>query len=721
MRGDKYSPSARKLGLLASVAAAALGALTANAGAADPDKADRISTTTPIKHVIVVIAENSSFDHSFGTFQPRNGQRIHNLLSKGIVNADGTPGPNFTRAQQFTVAPQTVNPKYFIDAPDLAKSLYNTLPPPDLDRVPLVATDNITPPQKGAPVAPPFKTTNAAQLAEPSLEPKDDVLLTTGAAVGLTFTPETSLAIRNPDTRILNVNNLPNGPYQQTAKQNGIGLPYDAYTEDTIHRFFQMWQQFDCGVRHATKENPSGCLADLLPYVITTFAGATEEGMGTSMAFFNMNQGDAPVLKKLAQEFTIADNYHQAVMGGTGAQHIMIGTGDVYFFNNNFLKNGGAAGALDFTPEPPPAVPLALLGLPGSGSIPGLLVANPDPLPGSNNVYTNDVQASLGEYVNCSDQTQPGVPAIAGYLAALPYKTSTFTTCAPNTFYAVNNFFPGYHADGTPANPLNPNQAPDGSDFAFIPPQNVPTIGDALIAKNVPWVYYGGGFNAAVAGQPNEFCPICNPMQYAASIYGNPTVRQQHTKDIVDFFADVQNDKLPAVSFIKPSGFVDGHPQSSKLDLFEALLDNIVDQVRAKPELFAETAIIVTWDESGGFYDSGFIQPVDFFGDGPRVPLMVISPFAKGGNVVHTYYDHVSITKFIERNWGLKPLSARSRDNLPNPIMDEDDNAYVPRNMPAIGDLMDMFHFGDHDDHGDRDDRHDHDRDHDGDRDGRNG
>ena len=76
----------------------------------------------------------------------------------------------------------------------------------------------------------------------------------------------------------------------------------------------------------------------------------------------------------------------------------------------------------------------------------------------------------------------------------------------------------------------------------------------------------------------------------------------------------------------------------------------------------------------------------------------MISPFSRGGRVVHTYYDHVSIPKFIERNWGLKPLSSRSRDNLPNPLMDEDDNRYVPRNMPAIGDLMDMFHFGDHDD-----------------------
>lgn len=692
MRGGKYRPSTRNLGLRVGVAAAALGAFTANAGAVDPDKAvDRVSTATPIKHVIVVLAENGSFDHVFGTFRPRDGQHIANLLSKGIVNADGTPGPNFHKAAQFTVSPQ---PQYFISAPDVSKTPYVTLPPPDLNGVPQQASDASPPP---------FATAAAAQAAEPSLEPEDAVLLTTGAS-GLPFTPETN-GVRNPDTRILNVNNLPNGPYQQTAKDaHGHGLAYDAYTEDTIHRFFQMWQQSDCSVQHATGQNPTGCLADLLPYVITTFAGQTEEGMGTSMAFFNMNQGDAPVLRKLALEYAIADNYHQAVMGGTGANHIMIGTGDVYYFNASFAQNG-VLNTNSFTPVPPPPVPGALLGLPPSVQI--SLVANPDPVTGSNNVYKNDVAASLGEYVNCADVTQPGVPAIRNYLATLPYKASP--NCAPNTFYAINNFFPGYHPDGRPANPAAFPTTRDQADFFFIPPQNLPTIGDALIAKNVPWVYYGGGFNDAVAGKPNAFCPICNPMQYAASIYGNQTLIKQHTKDITDFFADVANDRLPSVSFVKPSGLVDGHPQSSKLDLFEALLDNIVDRVRAKPELFAETAIIVTWDESGGFYDSGFIQPVDFFGDGPRVPLLVISPFSRGGNVVHTYYDHVSITKFIERNWKLKPLSARSRDNLPNPITDgdgdRDDNRYVPRNMPAIGDLMEMFQFGDRDDHHDRDDR----------------
>src|SRR5882724_13573308 len=111
------------------------------------------------------------------------------------------------------------------------------------------------------PTTTPFATIAAAQAAEPSLDPKDAILLTTGAS-GLPFKPETN-GVRNPDTRILNVNNLPNGPYQQTAKDaQGHGLPYDSYTEDTIHRFYQMWQQSDCSLQHATRENPTGCLSD---------------------------------------------------------------------------------------------------------------------------------------------------------------------------------------------------------------------------------------------------------------------------------------------------------------------------------------------------------------------------------------------------------------------------------------------------------------------------
>ena len=156
---------------------------------------------------------------------------------------------------------------------------------------------------------------------------------------------------------------------------------------------------------------------------------------------------------------------------------------------------------------------------------------------------------------------------------------------------------------------------------------------------------------------------------------------------------DAERNCGPPVSFAKPDGLLDGHPQSSKLGLFEAYLKNILDTLDDNPKLKAHTAVFVIFDETGGYYDSGFIQPLDFFGDGPRIPLIVISPFSRGGKVSHTYGDHVSVLKFIERNWDLPPLTGRNRDNLPNPIAHRD-NPYVPVNMPAIGDLFDMFHFG---------------------------
>jgi len=86
------------------------------------------------------------------------------------------------------------------------------------------------------------------------------------------------------------------------------------------------------------------------------------------------------------------------------------------------------------------------------------------------------------------------------------------------------------------------------------------------------------------------------------------------------------------------------------------------------------------------------VQPLDFFGDGTRIPTIAISPWARRGFVDHTYYDHVSVVKFIERNWRLDPLSSRSLDRLPNPKTNER-NPYVPTNGPAVGDLMNLFDF----------------------------
>jgi phospholipase C len=126
----------------------------------------------------------------------------------------------------------------------------------------------------------------------------------------------------------------------------------------------------------------------------------------------------------------------------------------------------------------------------------------------------------------------------------------------------------------------------------------------------------------------------------------------------------------------------------------------VIDHVQAQKDLFKDTAIFITFDEGGGYWDSGFFQPIDMFGDGPRIPFIVVSPYSRGGRIVHSYGDHASILKFIERNWFLDPLTNRSRDNLPNPLTTAG-NPYVPLNMPAIGDLFDMFDF-----HSDRNQDH---------------
>src|SRR5262249_1569770 len=101
---------------LASLVSLALGMLGASQGATadgDHQKADRQETATPIKHVIVLIGENRTFDHLFATYVPGHGESVSNLLSKKIINADGSPGKNFGQAAQFQAVPP-FRTSYFI-------------------------------------------------------------------------------------------------------------------------------------------------------------------------------------------------------------------------------------------------------------------------------------------------------------------------------------------------------------------------------------------------------------------------------------------------------------------------------------------------------------------------------------------------------------------------------------------------------------------------------
>jgi phospholipase C len=307
-------------------------------------------------------------------------------------------------------------------------------------------------------------------------------------------------------------------------------------------------------------------------------------------------------------------------------------------------------------------------------------IENPNPQPGTNNYYTQDGYNG-GSYVACADTGEPGVSPLINYLAALSYQPKP--NCEPGHYYLVNNYAPGYLGNG---------EIDRRSPFV-VPPAPLPTIGDTMLKANVSFRYYGEGWNAYLQDPERRlYCDICNFLQYTPTIMTDPRLRFRHIRDITDLYNDITGDSLPAVSFVKPSDLNDGHPASSKLDLFEAFVRKIVELTRKESDIWNSAAIFVTFDEAGGYWDSGYVQAIDFFGDGPRIPLILVSPYSAGGRVVHTYADHVSFLKFIEKNWGLSPVSSRSRDNLPNPVAAHE-NPYVPPNAPAIGDLMDMFQF----------------------------
>ncbi|MGB8106532.1 MAG: hypothetical protein WCF47_19890, partial [Pseudolabrys sp.] len=258
---------------LAAFAASALACIAAG-HAADPDKAvDKIQTASPIKHVIIIVGENRSFDHLFATYVPKSKhERVLNLLSQGIIKADGSPGPNFAKGHQFKIiAPPNGSGNFFISAGASSKMLYQSLPPPDLAGV------------QNPPVA--FILTIPG--GDPGLPPQDQFLFGTGG----TGLPNNV----GPDTRITNVNALPPGSFQMT----GPSMPYDAYTADTIHQFFQMYQQMDCAIdrEHVSRGNPTGCLHDLQSAITTTFATSpltmppqVPRDTGQTMAVFNMQR-----------------------------------------------------------------------------------------------------------------------------------------------------------------------------------------------------------------------------------------------------------------------------------------------------------------------------------------------------------------------------------------------------------------------------------------------
>ena len=218
-----------------------------------------------------------------------------------------------------------------------------------------------------------------------------------------------------------------------------------------------------------------------------------------------------------------------------------------------------------------------------------------------------------------------------------------------NTSYTVNAPHP---ASANPA--------------TLIPNQKNPTIGDRLNDKSVSWAWYSGGWDNALAGNPDPTFQFHHqPFAYYANYADGTALKAAHLKDETVFIAAAQAGTLPSVSFVKPLGLNNEHPGYAALETGENHTIELINDVLNGPN-GKDAVIIITYDENGGFWDHVAPPVIDKkWGPGTRVPAIIISPFAKQGYIDHTQYETVSILSFIEKRWGLTPLADRDKNATP--------------------------------------------------------
>jgi phospholipase C len=241
--------------------------------------------------------------------------------------------------------------------------------------------------------------------------------------------------------------------------------------------------------------------------------------------------------------------------------------------------------------------------------------------------------------------------------------------------YVVNTAQPPYQPSGRPP--------AEGGDPRFadpakhpLPPQVMKTIGDTLSAKGVSWAWYAGAWNRALADGTQapsvrrsiiysnrkgtiSFQPHHHAFNYFARFAPGTVDRERHLRDAEQLFAGIDAGDLPRVSFYKPYGDLNQHPAYTDVLSGDEHIAGVIDRIRKSP-LWPKVAIVVTYDENGGWWDH--LPPSrgpgwsDRWGPGTRVPAIIVSPYARRGYVDKTPYDTTSIIKFITRRFGLEPL-----------------------------------------------------------------
>jgi phospholipase C len=208
---------------------------------------------------------------------------------------------------------------------------------------------------------------------------------------------------------------------------------------------------------------------------------------------------------------------------------------------------------------------------------------------------------------------------------------------------------------------IQPHYQPFDSehDKNRLPPQSQPTIGDRLSEKGIRWAWYSGGWNNALEGKKTDdnFQYHHQPFVYYTNYAPDTPVRLEHLKDKEQLFTDLKSE-FPQVAFFKPVGNKNQHPGYATIVDADNEVKEIVEAIRHS-SIWKNTAIIITYDEYGGFWDHVAPPQIDRWGAGTRIPAIIMSPFAKKNHVDHTLYDTTSILKFIENRFELQPLSER--------------------------------------------------------------
>ncbi len=273
------------------------------------------------------------------------------------------------------------------------------------------------------------------------------------------------------------------------------------------------------------------------------------------------------------------------------------------------------------------------------------------------------VKPTLNEQGNLA--RKPGSPK-----SVIDGPVQLFDGRATSDAYLVNTSQPPYQPSGIAPAAGNLDHADPAHHPA--PPQTAKTIGDTLSAKSVSWAWYAGGWNEALTDGRREakekrtviyarsaespiFQAHHQPFNYFSRFAPGTPDRAAHLKDEADFLAATDAGALPQVSFLKPAGRYSEHPSYTDLMSGDQHIDMILSRLKKSPQ-WPHMAVIITYDENGGFWDHVAPPRGDRWGPGSRIPTIIVSPFARKGYVDKTPYDTTSILKLITRRFGLEAL-----------------------------------------------------------------